>query len=455
MPRFRIRDTPFTTLVNGVDGAALNALSCANSASLNPTAAVTIEGWFIPIGAPKSGVLIDNSQAGATFSYFLSMDAFGRLSWFSVIGGTNRNIVGASSKSLKWNEPNFVQATYTGSAVRLFINGEQLTEEITGISGTLGVNTGPLRIGSYFTGATGLTFHGFIYRPRVYNVGITLAEHRDMYFNDTMSPAMAAGVVLNPNYTTGSGGTITDLSGNNNTITIGASASWSTSGRPFASRSAESGRVAPTGELEIGELFILNGDFTTVPTFVAPQTTTGYIDGTATGSAVPIAGSNWALSGRDNDVEAYFDTVNTCNGKPSLYMATTGVNSRITVQNALTTTGAGLEYLIPIKPSTAYVAKVRLKTTYVSGDSDAGAFCAFVERTSSGAQAVVNNSTVVKTTTADFVEYSVPFTSGATSVFLTLRPQITGNTGAATLIMSMNVADFHVTSPSLQRTAVS
>lgn len=454
MPRFRIRDTPFTTLVNGVDGAALNALSCANSASLNPTGAVTIEGWFIPIGTPKASVLIDNSQAGATFSYLLSMDANGRLSWFSTIGGTSRNIVAASSKTLKWNEKNFVQATYTGSAVHLFINGEQLTEQITGISGTLGVNTGPLRIGSYFTGATGLTFHGFIYRPRVYNVGITLAEHQDMYYNDTMSPAMAAGVVLDPDYTTGSGSTKTDLSGNNNTITIGASASWSTGGRPFASRSAESGRTAPTGRLQQGELFILNGDFTTVPTFVAPQTATGWIDGTATGSAVPV-GTGWSVSGIDNSVEAYFDEVNTYNGKPSLYLATTAVNSRITVHSALTTTGAGLEYLIPIKPSTAYVASVRMKTTYTSGDSDHGAFAAFVERTATGTQNVVNSTSIVKTTTADFVEYTVPFTSAATSVYLSLRPQITGNTGAATLIMGMNVADFHVTSTVNARTAIS
>lgn len=243
MARIALRSTPNSVYVNGTDGAAPNALSCANSSSLNPTAAVTIEAWFKPMGMPKAFVLFDNSQAGATNSYFLLVNANSSSSWFSTISGTGRNVSNANSRPVRWNGWNFFQATYTGSAIRIFLNGSQFTEEITGISGSLGTNTGILRIGAYYTGGSSLTFRGLVYRPRIYNVGCTLAEHQDRYYREITSTALSAGLVLDPDFTAGSGSTITDLSGSGNTITINASASWNSVDRPFLARTTASSRT--------------------------------------------------------------------------------------------------------------------------------------------------------------------------------------------------------------------
>lgn len=204
----------------------------------------------------------------------------------------------------------------------------------------------------------------------------------------------------------------------------------------------------------VGEVFILNGDFTTIPTLVAPQTTTGYIDGTATGSAVPIAGSNWAVFGINNSITAEIDATETYNGKATLKLATTDVNSRVTAANILSATRAGMLQAIPVLPSTAYTVTFAMKTNVTSGDSNDGAVVSIVERNSEGTQVIVNAITAVKVT-QDWTVYTVPFTTAATTCFITLRPAVTGNTGAATLIMTAWFGDFHAYSTALLRTAAS
>jgi hypothetical protein len=255
MPRFRIRDIPYSIYISGADGAAGNALSCANSSSLNPTAAVTLETWFRPVGTPKAFVLMDNSQTGVTQAPLIIIGAAGTVSWFSTINSVTRNINNASSRLAKWNEWNFLSATYNGSAIILFLNGQQLTETTTGLSGSIGVNTGTFRMGAYFSGGSSLTMQGFIYRPRMYSVGISLAEHQDRYFRDITSASLLAGLRLDGAMAEGSGGTSADVSGNSNTITLGASASWSTQS-PFkaksaTTRSAASGKIARVGSIQV------------------------------------------------------------------------------------------------------------------------------------------------------------------------------------------------------------
>ncbi len=228
MPRSVVRNIPYTILISGADGAANNALSCAFSASLNPTAAVTYEVWFNPQGSRKAFVLMDNSVAGVTTSPLIIIGSNGSISWYSTINGTTRNIVNATSKLVNWGESNMLTATYTGSAINLLLNGEKLTEEITGLSGAIGANSGSLRWGAYFSGGSGLTMQGYLYRPRLYAAGCTLAEHRARYFSNVTSNALQAALRLDCAMTEGSGSTSADVSGNGNTVTLGASASWST-----------------------------------------------------------------------------------------------------------------------------------------------------------------------------------------------------------------------------------
>lgn len=456
MPRFTLRDIPYSIRISGADGAV--PITVANAANLNPTASVCCSVWVYPVGTPKEFVLFDKSQSGATNSYFVSVGADGSPKWFSIIGGITRNLAtSAKSRRVVWNRWNLLEAGYDGANIYIYLNGNKLTEEITGISGTIGVTTQDLRIGGYFTGATGLTMNGYIYRPIINTTMPTLAEHQNRYYNGIMSDAFIAGTLLDLRMTEGSGSTLADSStfATNGTLAgFGTITTWNSSYAPAKLRTAIStARTDATTRQDAGEAFILNGDFTTVPTLVAPQTTTGYIDGTATGSAVPIAGSNWAVFGINNSITAEIDATETYNGKATLKLATTDVNSRVTAQNILSATRAGMLQAIPVLPSTAYTVTFAMKTNVTSGDSNDGAIVSIVERTSEGAQVIVNAITAVKVT-QDWTVYTVPFTTAATTRFITLRPAVTGNTGAATLIMTAWFADFHAYSTALLRGAV-
>ena len=458
MPRFTLRDIPYSIRISGADGAV--PITVANAANINPTASVCLSVWIFPVGPYKAFVLWDKSQSGATNSYFVSVGVDGSPKWFSTIGGVARNLATtAKSRRVIWGQWNLLEMGYDGANVRILLNGNQLTEEITGISGAIGTTTQDLRIGGYFTGATGLNMNGYIYRPILSDTMPTLAEHRNRYYNGIMSSAFSSGLLLDLRMTEGSGSTLADSSqyATNGTLGgLGTITTWNSAYAPVKLRTAVSTpRTAVSASRRaVGEAFVLNGDFTTVPTLIAPQTTTGYIDGTATGSAVPIAGSNWAVFSLNNSITAQIDATETYNGKATLKLATTDVNSRVTAQNILSATRAGMLQAIPVLPSTAYTATFAMKTNVTSGDSNDGAVVAIVERTSEGTQVIVNAITPVKVTQG-WTVYTVSFTTAATTKYLTIRPAVTGNTGTATLIMDAWFADFRVTSTALLRTAVS
>lgn len=245
MPRIIRRSSPYAVYINGANGSTGNALSCAYSATLNPAAAVTYGAWIMPTGAPKSFALFDNSDASVTTSPTIIIGSDGSFNWYSSVNGTTRNILNANSLRIQWNRWNFLTAGYNGSAIRMQLNGAQFTEETTGLSGNIGVQTGTFRIGAYVTGGVGLTFQGLIWRPQVWAAGVTLAEHRAMYYSDSMSTALQEALRLDGRMTEGSGSTSADASGNGNTMTLGASASWSTE-TPFEALS-----LAPARSLSI------------------------------------------------------------------------------------------------------------------------------------------------------------------------------------------------------------
>lgn len=242
MPRFQVRNAPYSIYVNGVDGVANNALSCANSSSLNPTAAWSFVTWFKPVGTRKAFVLFDNSESGSTLAPTIIIGSNGSTSFYSTVNGVSRTIVNATSRIVAWGEWNCLGATYTGSAINLFLNDGQLTEQITGISGALGTNTGRLRLGAYFTGGVSLTMQGYIWLPQVFAAGMSASEFQALRTSAAFSSTLSAGLRLNPPFTEGSGTTASDDSGYGNTITLGASASWSTD-TPFKLRTVASART--------------------------------------------------------------------------------------------------------------------------------------------------------------------------------------------------------------------
>lgn len=231
--KFLVREIPYSIYVNGVDGAANNALSASNIPAMNGAAQYTSEILFWPT-ASKAMIIYDNSQAGVTDNIFLSMDANFNLFCYQTIGGVSKNILGVSGR-VNRGRFNLIDVAYDGSLISIFLNGALVGS--LAATGTAGSNNTTFRWGAYYNGASSLTFKGYLYRPRLYLLGMTLAEHKDRYFRGITSAALQAALIVDGAMTAGSGSTITDASGNGNTITLGASASWATV-TPFHERAA-------------------------------------------------------------------------------------------------------------------------------------------------------------------------------------------------------------------------
>ena len=405
--RFRIRNQNASIFINGTDGAAGNALSIANNASLSPTAAVTLEIRFRPT-ARKAAILFDNSTLGVTNSYYLSISAGGGLYWFSTIGGVAKNILGTTTK-VKFDEWNMVNATYDGAAIKLFLNGSQLAETLAA-TGSMGTNSGPLRIGAYYSGGTSQTFQGSISQPRVYATGCTLAEHQDRYYRSITSAALQAALVLDLNTERGASSTSNALSGLGNNATLGASASW-TSDSPFKSRKAS-----------VNANLVKNGDFEYAPPFTA-ATNTGsrWIDGTAAGSTTNDTYRWYFILGVGN-VQASFDTTVNHSGNASLKIEATNTTGRGRVLHspfeATTTPQLIRQYGIPVLPNTTYTFSGWIKTLNVVSNSIR---FQVLEYDSNGTSGASSNTSFAPAGTADWTQYTFTFTTASTAAYIHVK----------------------------------
>lgn len=400
--KFIQRNANAAILANGADGAAGNILSVPFSATLNPTAAVTLEIWFRPT-ALKAGILFDNSTVGTTNSYFLSMGADGSMNWFSTIGGLSKTIVGTAKKA-KFFEWNCVSATYNGSAVLIFLNGSQLAETLA-VSGALGTNSGPLRIGAYYSGGISATFLGNLSQPRVYAAGCTLAEHQDRYYRSITSTALQAGLVLDLNTQLGAGSTVTDLSGLGNHATMGASASW-TSDSPFKSRKAS-----------VNANMVKNGNFEYAPPFTAATTGSGvWVDGTTAGSATNDLFNWYKINGVSTFV-ASFDSAVKNSGTYSMKIEATNTTGRGRVMNtpfeATTTEALVKQYGIPVQRGLDYRLTAYVKTNNVPASSVKIAVQFF---TALGV-AISSTNSAFFPATQDFTIYTAVITAPTTADF--------------------------------------
>jgi hypothetical protein len=232
--RFNITDLPSS--IYGTNSTT-SGLTIPNNAALNPTAAVTIAIWFFVDKENTYYSLFDKSTVGVTDSYFFDYYSTTGFRWYSTIGTIARNIT-ASTGRIRVGQWNFATATYTGSAIYMYVNGSKIPEEITGISGTLGTNSGQLCIMRSWNALAAGALTGNAYRPLIFNVGCTLAEHQEMYYSNgkKMSAALQAGKVLDLAMTEGTGSTIADVSATGAVATIGAASAWDTGNTPFKNR---------------------------------------------------------------------------------------------------------------------------------------------------------------------------------------------------------------------------
>lgn len=183
----------------------------------------------------------------------------------------------------------------------------------------------------------------------------------------------------------------------------------------------------------LGNVFIRNSDFERAPAFTAATNTNNkWIDGTAAGGSGNIY--EWFLQ-KAGTVAAQFDTAQFDTGSKSLKISTLASGANALVLSAANLNDNNVRLLaVPVKPSTDYVVTFRMKTNYVSGDSNDGAYLQVLDYNGAGINTASHLSTKVKTTTG-WTTYTVSFTTGSTVRFMIFQLSVTGNTGAASLIM--------------------
>ncbi len=148
------------------DGTS-SRVNISNSASLQLTTGMTLEAWVNPTTVTSAwrDVMMkgkDNYYLEATSSKSSKPVGGGKIG-----GTTNVNAVGTAP--LPTNTFTYLAAAYDGSAIRLFVNGTQVSS--TPATGTILTSTSPLQIGS--DSNFGQYFSGTIDEIRVYNTALT------------------------------------------------------------------------------------------------------------------------------------------------------------------------------------------------------------------------------------------------------------------------------------------
>jgi chitodextrinase len=157
---------------DGID----DVVTVADSASLDLTAAVTVEAW-INLDVPSvdwRAVLYKGKPGALAYGFFSSSGVGsatpGTPTGVVLAGGAERGVSGGQQfQAGGWAH---MALTYDGSMVRLYLGGQLFGS--TAASGPLATNTDPLRIGG--NGVVGQHFSGVIDDVRVYNRVLVAAE---------------------------------------------------------------------------------------------------------------------------------------------------------------------------------------------------------------------------------------------------------------------------------------
>jgi fibronectin type 3 domain-containing protein len=147
-------------------GGSGSYVTIPDSPSLELTTGMTLEAWVNPAGVNSNwrDVIykgIDNYYLSATSSHGSVPDGE------ALVGGVHVEAFGTSALAV--NTWTHLAATYDGTAVRLYVNGVQVSS--TAFTGNIVTSTNPLQIG----GDTiyGQFFTGAIDEVRIYNVALT------------------------------------------------------------------------------------------------------------------------------------------------------------------------------------------------------------------------------------------------------------------------------------------
>jgi hypothetical protein len=189
------------------------AVIVPNAPSLNPTNALTIEGWvyvnaFVAIDA--STLVAKNSPSDwSKWQYQLAIQKLGS-GWIfrSGVGVPSGDYWLWGSTQVQLNTWYHVATTYDGSALTLYVNGAFETN--TPVSGPIHVDTEPLRMGGFGLGPWDLA--GLLDEVGLYNRALTPQEIAAIYnagsFGKCVAPTAPAILAQPTDQTVGLGGTV-------------------------------------------------------------------------------------------------------------------------------------------------------------------------------------------------------------------------------------------------------
>lgn len=163
--------------------------------------------------------------------------------------------------------------------------------------------------------------------------------------------------------------------------------------------------------LNISSLRVHNGDFETVPTFVAATNTSSrWIDGTAGGANCQASNYGWFLRVFAATITAQFDTSVKYAGSASMKVSATNGRGEVMTDSVDTPYRVRC---IPIEPSTQYTITAKVKTSNITGS---GVMLYYREHSAS-AQTAESGSSLI-TGTNDWTTVTLQFTSASNSRFL-------------------------------------
>ena len=431
MTRLSIRDDRFSInypalTTNSTQATPSTAIADLGVGNLNYSAGIWVKQTAKRL---TFGNLIFRLVQLAPFKYAFSINSANNgLFTIAFYDGTlNPGIT--SVKSYPMGEWQHVVFTRSGTTVKIYVDGVlSKTQSIT--IGSTDSNNIQFSGNSAFAGNVSSAF--------IYGRTLTDLEIETIYANDIYP----SGALLRAKLNEGSGTTALDTSGNGVNFTL-TGATWSTD-TPTGVRTATGTRTAAEVRPLVNQNLVYNGDFSIVPAVNVPQTTAfSWLNGTATGilsSGVrDFTGKIYGIYYWDRTSgtgSIMIDTTEQINGKNSLKISpsTAGTANTVSIGDFF------VGQYISVLPNTSYTLTGWMKTNYISGDANSGA--RFYSMLKNGARGYITTTTPtsIKTTT-DWTFYTTTFTTGATVRFAVILMQITGNNGAATLLMDAWFAD--------------
>jgi CubicO group peptidase (beta-lactamase class C family) len=148
----------------------------ANSATLSPTAQITVEAWVFPGSIPAT-----KNQArvvSKTGSYEITLSTgdtgcgfgtTGTVQWRATIAGSDARVCGGTLITSDWQH---VAGTYDGTRFKLYVNGELVANVAR--TGAIAVNTNPVRFGN--TAALDRPLSGGLNEVRIWRRALTQAQ---------------------------------------------------------------------------------------------------------------------------------------------------------------------------------------------------------------------------------------------------------------------------------------